>query len=207
MIKMKLITKNPQALILGILLGALVVLAARFVTYKPAGVHYHANFAVFINGQKEDFKADSYYEEETACKEHVKMQPVDRAHMHEHVNNVVHVHDNAVTWGQFFENIGWGIGKNYISTPAGTFLDNSENKLHIILDGENMTGISAITNTVIKDQSTLLLNYGREPDKKMQEQFKAIPNDAKEHDEEDDPATCSGGTETPSMSDRFKHMF
>lgn len=204
--RLKKMPKHWPTLLAGAVIGALIILGIRFFTYNVPNIHYHANFAVYINSQKEEFKADSYYEEETACKAEKNMMPVDRAHMHEHINNVVHVHDQAVTWGQFFENLGWALGKDFIGTREAMYTNNGNNQLHIILDGQDLTGISSITNTVIKDQSTLLLNYGDLPNDELQTEYKAIPNNAKQHDEEQDPATCSGSAAAPSFSERLKHV-
>lgn len=51
----------------GIVLGALALLVIRFFTYSPPQVHYHANFAVYINGQREQFKGPQYYQEVAVC--------------------------------------------------------------------------------------------------------------------------------------------
>ena len=44
-----------------LLLGAAIILGIRFATYQVAAVHYHANFALYINGQHEVFKGPQYY--------------------------------------------------------------------------------------------------------------------------------------------------
>src|SRR5215469_16416653 len=98
-----------------LLLGAALVLGIRFFTYKPQSVHYHANFALYVNGQREEFKGAMYYSEVQMCTSaETAMTPVERAHMHDNVNNVVHVEDHAVTWGQFFANLGWYMGPNFL---------------------------------------------------------------------------------------------
>jgi len=48
---------------IGLVLGSAVLLGIRFFTYKPDTIHYHANFALYINGQQEQFKGPQYYEE------------------------------------------------------------------------------------------------------------------------------------------------
>jgi hypothetical protein len=66
-----------------LLLGAAIMLGARFVTYKPADkVHYHANFALFINGQREQFNGPAYYTETQLCQVSSIVTPIERAHMH-----------------------------------------------------------------------------------------------------------------------------
>src|SRR5438309_6592742 len=88
----------------GFVLGVLALLVVRFATYNPPQVHYHANFALYINGQREEFKGAQYYQEVAICTTNGITIPQQRAHMHDGINSVLHVHDHAVTWGQFFEN-------------------------------------------------------------------------------------------------------
>lgn len=203
---MKFLSKIWLAAVGGLVLGALIILSIRFFAYNANHIHYHANFAVYLNGQSEQFKSPSYYEEETACKAEGSMTPQDRAHMHDAVNNVVHVHDNAVTWGQFFNNLGWSVGKDFIETRDRLYQNNGKAVLNVILNGQNLTGISSITNTVIGDQDQLLLSYGDIGNAQLQSEYQAIPNAAKAHDSENDPATCSGpGTTT--FSERLHHLF
>src|SRR6185437_6056638 len=123
----------------GLALGVLVILAIRFFTYKPVQVHYHANFAVYLNGQRQEFKGPQYYQEVAICSSTNDITiPQQRAHMHDNINSVVHVHDHAVTWGQFFENLGWYVGPNFIETDSGTlYTENDQDKLHILINGQD----------------------------------------------------------------------
>src|SRR5690242_12924059 len=45
----------------GFLLGILWLVGMRFLTVTPTETHYHANFAVYINGTREEFKSFAYY--------------------------------------------------------------------------------------------------------------------------------------------------
>lgn len=206
---MKFIRKIPKIWLAagaGFLIGILIVLAIRFITYDASHTHYHANFAVYINGQREEFKGPSYYEEVTACKQGDEMRPADRAHMHDNVNDVAHVHDRAVTWSQFFENLGWSIGKDFIVTPDKTYLNNAENRLQILINDQNLTGISSITNREIKNMDKLLLSYGSESYEELEKLYQNIPETAHEYNEQDDPAACAGASGT-SLSERLKNLF
>lgn len=191
----------------GIVLGAVAILAIRFFTYNPPRVHYHANFAVYINGQRELFKGQQYYQEVAICSSTNDITlPQQRAHMHDGVNSVVHVHDHAVTWGQFFENLGWYVGPDFIETDSGKlYTDNDQSKLHIILNGQDYTGLTPITNMVIKDQDRLLVSYGNEGDAALQQEYKSVPATAHTYDVSKDPASCSG-TEKITLSDRLHHL-
>lgn len=188
-------------------LGAAIILGIRFFTYKPDSVHYHANFAVYINGQQETFKDASYYTEVETCNASGVITPTERVHMHDNVNNVVHVEDHGVTWGQFFQNLGWNIGPDYLATKAGTvYQENGNSKLNLVLNGQNYTDLGGLQNTVIRDQDKLLVSFGDVSRSTLQQEYSAIPGTAKHYDVTPDPASCSGGHGTVTMHDRLVHM-
>jgi hypothetical protein len=192
----------------GLVLGALVILVIRFATYELPHTHYHANFALYINGQREDFKATHYYEEIAACSIHGTIQPAQRVHMHDEVNSVIHVHDDAVTWEQFFNNIGWTLGPNFIQNDQRTiYLEDDTNKLNIVLNGENLTELTNIANQVIKDEDRLLISFGNISDTVLQEEYKSVPATAHHYDITPDPASCAGQMEHLSFSERMHHLF
>ena len=191
----------------GLVLGALIVLGIRFFTYAPEHVHYHANFAVYINGQREQFKSPQYYQEVAACTVHGAIQPAQRAHMHDDINDVIHVHDHAVTWGQFFENLGWYLGPNFIQTNDGTmYVENDTNKLNIELNGQNYTDLTPMTNVVIKDEDRMLISFGNIDASTLSAEFKSVPATAHHYDVTKDPASCQG-SEGVTISDRLHHLF
>lgn len=190
----------------GLLLGAATILGIRFFTYQPETVHYHANFAVYVNGQQEQFKGMRYYEETAAqmCTLERADDPVERAHMHDNVNNVVHVEDHLVTWGSFFQNLGWGLGDDYLKTADKVYLPDDQNHLTFILNGKK---VDSISNVIIGDQDKLLVNYGTESNEQVQKQYGTIQNNAKKYDVAQDPASCSGSHTKVDASERMEHLF
>lgn len=46
-------------------------------------VHWHANFAMYIDGKAEDFSTDNYMEETSRCNVTTDVKPQDRIHLHE----------------------------------------------------------------------------------------------------------------------------
>lgn len=192
-------------LIIGVLIGILGLLVIRFATYNPETTHYHANFAVYINGQREQFKDPSYYEEVKIC-DLGGSTPQSRTHMHDEENGVVHVHDKAVTWGQFFENLGWMIGPDFIRTRSTLYTTDATHQLNIMLNGEDLTGITNLTNQVIDDKDRLLISYGPADSKLLDKEYQTVPDDAGVYDTRNDPSSC-GGSGTPTVSDRLHHLF
>lgn len=191
---------------LSILVGAGVILGIRFVTYAPETVHYHANFAVYVNGYQEQFKDMRYYEETavTSCSIHPVASPLERAHMHDNVNSVVHVEDHLVTWGNFFQNINWGIGDDYLRTADQTYIPSDQSQLTFMLNGKR---VDSIANTIIGDQDKLLVSYGSDSSQVIQKQYDKIQNNAKQNDIKQDPASCSGSHAKVDTRQRLNHLF
>lgn len=201
-----LLTSRVAFLVYGVLLASLLILGIRFVAYSEPSTHYHANMAVYINGQREAFKSPQYYEEVAICGLHDNMTPKMRAHLHNNENAIVHVHDDGVTWGQFFENLGWYVGPDFVRTPERMYAEDEANELHIMLNGQDLTGLSTITNQLIGDKDRLLVSYGDVSDSELATQYRAVPSDAGEYNAKPDPASCAG-PDNPSVSDRLKHLF
>lgn len=196
----------------GFLLGVFWLGAIRFFTYKKDTVHYHANFAVYINDKRLPFDSITDYEEVSACTVDGGHQtPPMRVHMHDQKNWVIHIHDSGVTWQHFFENLGMTVTNNLIQSPDGKIYESGENsnnlesdeKISYVLNGEKITKIVGLE---IKDTDTLLVSYGNDSQDIMDKQYKSIDQDAKKVDAESDPATCSGSAPV-TMTERLKHAF
>lgn len=184
------------------LLGALSVIAVRFVTVKDTSVHYHANFSLYVNGQKDDFKSFTFYEEVQACSADDATNVKAKAHMHNQTPDLIHVHAAGVTWGQFFANLGYGLSNKALTTDKGVFVNDQDgNHLSFILNGQP---VALVANEMIKSEDTLLINYGKDDNETIQTRADAIPDTSREANTQNDPATCSGGDHEPTFTDRLK---
>ena len=197
---------TSQALLLlfiGAVIGALIILGVRFASYRPERTHYHANFAVYINGQREAFTDPAFYEESgAACSEEAQMTPHERAHLHDNVNDVVHVEDQAVTWGQFFTNLGWIVDAKLIQTPSLMYVADQDHKISFILNGEKTDNVS---NRVIGDRDKLLVDFAGSQEN-INKAYADIPSSAQKYNLSKDPATC-GAQGSPSTRERLRHLF
>lgn len=191
--------------VIGVAVGVVIVFGLRIMLAKRHDVHYHANFALYIDGVHDEFKNFTFYEETQACSVgSTSNDPKTRAHMHEPNNYVVHVHDSAVTWGDFFANLGYTLGDNLIKTDAGVFVDGAAGKkLSFILNGQPA---SLIADRVIGDKDALLISYGDEDAATLQKRYDAIPKDAEQFDTHTDPTSCSG-SKPLTFSERLKQAF
>jgi hypothetical protein len=192
-------------MLIGFVVGILWLAGVRFLTVHPAETHYHANFAVYINGQREEFKSFNYYEEIAACTTAYTDNPKGRVHMHDSVNDVVHVHDKRVTWADFFENINWSLGRDFMETDKALYQNNDQQQLMFILNGKE---VPRVDNMVIGDQDKLLISYDV-PTTDFMAQYDKIENKAKAVDATQDPASCSGlnGPGQESFGARLKRAF
>ncbi len=184
---------KKTTLILGILLGALFLILARLLFVQgELATHHHANFAVFINGERLDLTADKYMEDVEGCKpDFVPLQPRERVHMHSNEDVVAHVHDEGVTWGHFFSNINFSLSDVALITDDGSIYANSEiQTLKFIVNGEQ---IESLANSLMKSEDQVLISYGTESiEEVIQEQFPTLSDNAHYHNEHPDPGACSG---------------
>jgi hypothetical protein len=202
---MKIPLKPILILTAGILVGLIGLMTYRLATYKNEYVHYHANFAVYINGQRESFKSPLYYSESSCSVENV-ITPGMRAHMHSNVSDVVHVEDHAVTWGNFFENLWWSVGSDFIQKSDGTmYKADGTNKLHVYINGQDYTDLGSIANRQIVDKDRVLISYGNDSKQTLEKQFASIASSAAKEDTSTDPASC-GGSHKTTIKDKIKHL-
>jgi hypothetical protein len=188
--KLKLTKERLILLLAGIFIGLLLFTAFRFVVIKDDTVHYHADFAFYLNGQKDEFKSFTFYEEIAACDAHDADNSKGRAHLHNQNNHLVHVHADGITWGYFFANLGYTLGDTIVKTDSGAYIDGQDgNQLTFLLNGQK---IDAIATRVIHSEDVLLINYGKDDDKTLQSRYDTIPHDAHKANVTADPAACSG---------------
>lgn len=190
---------HKQALLLvglGFLGGLLWLAAMRFILVQPAQTHYHANFAVYIQGEREQFDEFTYYEEVAACSSEYDNNPRGRVHMHDEVNDVIHVHDKRVTYGQFFQNIGWSVGNGFIADRNDVYVADNEKGVNYILNGEEVPNIAS---RVIESTDRLLVSYGQSG-ADLDAQFESVGTTAAEVNGKPDPASC-GGLNGPGQDD------
>lgn len=188
----------------GFIAGAAVILGIRFITYSPEQTHYHANFAVYIDGQREQFKSPAYYEEISgSCAVGKDIKPAQRAHLHDNVADVVHVHDHAVTWGDLFMNLHWAVGSDFIRTPDKIYLADADHRITYQINGQSYDDIST---EVIKDEDRLLIDFGDTTQTTIKKEFDNVAKTAHQYDVGKDPAACLGNA-APTWKDRLRHLF
>lgn len=177
--------------IIGALIVFLLIAGVRFFTLEENHLHYHTNFALFINEQRIDFSKPNYSEDVADCAVEGQILPRQRVHLHENNPDVVHVHHDGATWGHFLANLGFALGPNSLEDDQGNLYQNStDKKLSFILNGKVTTNPY---NTVIGNEDRLLISYGAENTATLiADQFSQVASNAPEYNAKHDPSGCAG---------------
>jgi len=182
--------------VLGLVLGAFGYAVVRFAALPPLEtVHYHANWALWIDGARVDLTGDQYMEDVAACaSDPANITAHGRVHMHESNADVVHVHHGGATWGHLLQNLGWGMGVDWLYSDAGVLYRDSDGKrLTYIVNG---LVVPPVYDRVIQRGDRLLISFGSEsPEELLQSRFPTVAADAPEFDAGFDPAGCMGAME------------
>lgn len=197
---MKTYLKPLLFVLIGAVLAATVTYTTIYASYRDAHpqVHFHANFAMYLNGTKVDFSNTRYMEDIASCQVSGALTPRERVHLHNGVGDLAHVHDTNVTWGNFFTNLGYMIDDTHIITDSGTvYTAGDTSKIRFILNGK---AINSPFNTYIHSEDRLLISFGDQlsQDTAMQ-QYLSVSSTAKEFNTKLDPASCSGSQKKPFM--------
>lgn len=122
---------------------------------KPLGekVHEHADFAVYLNGEKFDFTDAKYQSSETN-----KLDP--DAHLHDGNGDITHKHRKGITLGYFFDTIGMKFDNQCFVTDDGKqYCNTTDKKLKMFVNGKENTVFGDYEFT---DLDRILITYGDE---------------------------------------------
>ncbi|MCA9349351.1 hypothetical protein KC878_04410 [Candidatus Saccharibacteria bacterium] len=183
---------NKNRLIYSIILvvaTAFWLIGMRLLLVEPESVHYHANFAIYVDGVRDPLERFSFYEEISACSPDNSNNPRSRVHLHDNNPYTVHVHDSAVTWGHLFANLGYALSDTSLTTDAGLLVPKKSKQLRFVLNGKPTFSVA---NTVINDEDVLLVDFSDSNEATVLQRYSEIPRDAHEFDIKQDPAACAG---------------
>lgn len=148
-----------------VLLGVVVLRPSKSNTDAPASlgttdslrqpVHWHADFAVFVNGERFDFDKPEFI-----SKEGEENNPW--VHIHDPRPTVVHVHREQTTWDEFMRSLEFGLTDTKLVLPDGqTFESGSAGSLKFYVNGVQ---VDTIMFEPIADLSRVLITFGTETD-------------------------------------------
>jgi hypothetical protein len=109
-------------------------------------IHIHAIFHVYVDGALQDFSGLEYMNIKPCSEEPEEYDPAEeqyeKAHLHDYVGEVVHVHRAGAMWGDLFTNLGVRL-----ASPSAVYVDGVE--------------VTDIMNTEIKADTRVLIMVGR----------------------------------------------
>ncbi len=195
-----------RPLLIGLALGAVLLGLARlaFAPINPT-THHHANWAIVVNGTRVDLSGDRFMEEISACSAgDGEIQPGQRIHMHENVDDVVHVHHPGATWGHLMTNLDLGLGDDWLfldaelvegidGVPADGRLVNGSGDARLVFVVNGFV-VPSLANRVVGSEDRVLIAWTDvDAETVRTEWFARVASDAGEYNERMDPASCSGG--------------
>jgi len=189
-----------KTIVAAILAGALALGLARlaFAPLNPS-THHHANWAVFVDGERLDLSGDQFMEEVSACSASDKgILPTQRIHLHENEDDVVHVHHPGATWGALMANLDMSLGDRHLFTADGEryFRGEDGRSMVFILNG---IAVPSVHNRVVASGDRLLISVGAEPGAAERE-YARVADNALEYNEMMDPASCAGHGALPLLT-------
>jgi hypothetical protein len=132
-------------------------------------VHEHADFAVFLNGERLNFDDERYFsDEETSLAPDV--------HIHPGRPNVVHKHRQNVNWGTFFASLGMTLeDDHFVDADGNTYANGAGGTLKFYINGVQ---IDSLKHERISDLDRILITYGTEDAEALAAQIAAVGDEA-----------------------------
>ena len=129
--------------------------------------HEHADFVLFLDGERFDFAKDEFMSIKPCVAKSNSWIPTAYAHgldleevvdLHNRDGNVVHVHQEGVTWHDFFESLKMGLEDNlFVDHEGNQYKSNDSNEFRFVVNGER---VETIVEREIRDLDQVLISYG-----------------------------------------------
>lgn len=105
---------NKKQLIIGVVVAIIVTASVFFLirqNNQAEHVHLHAGFKVYVNGKLQNF-SDVRYMSLVPCGDtDPAHEQLSKAHLHDNVGDVVHVHRKGALWKDLFQNMNYQISE------------------------------------------------------------------------------------------------
>lgn len=169
--------------IAAVVIGASIVFGMFRSYQNPDPNHTHADFAVWVNGQKLDFSGDQFMSEAYVEGQPVRVDPMRKyLHLHDGIGHVVHRHKPGLTLNDFFLSLGFTNACTLESVPEShrsehvclVFPDGQTHLLHVYINGQlSKAGLEY----VFEDGDKILLSDSEEA-AEIETQIDALTDDA-----------------------------
>lgn len=123
--------------LLGMILVGLAVFGEKPQSQKDKEAHYHAGFRIYLNNELINYSKPEHMHIEPCGEEDTHEErdnPSDRAHLHDLIGDVVHVHSSAATWGDLLKNLRFNATEMLIFYLNGVPVENLLDKTIVPYD-------------------------------------------------------------------------
>ena len=191
---------TKKLIILGIII-AIAVMAGKVFLDSPTatpeigvvgGIHYHADFAMYINGEKYNFSQEKYMSTDNKSLSNF-------VHLHDMNGKVIHKHASGITLGFFLETLGMKLNDTCLVLDDGTSYCNEGNKeWKMYVNGKHNDEFAEYD---VQDEDKVLLSYGDQSEEEIKAQINSVTEEAciysltcPEKGTPPEEATCVGET-------------
>jgi hypothetical protein len=125
-------------------------------------IHEHADFALYIRGERFDFGQPQFISDENK-----ELSP--NVHVHNPRHTVLHVHREGTTWEEFFESVGFALkdstnlgelGQESLKLPSGEVLQPGGGEaFQFVVNGVPVDGIAGMNISAL---DRVLISFGTE---------------------------------------------
>ncbi len=153
-----------------ILIGMLAVAGKAIITdKKPEAFHIHADFALFLRGERFDFAKPEFMSIEPCTPEETNLIPSAYAHLgeeglgsavhlHGNVGHIIHVHRPGITYKDFFNSLDMEFEKGLLVNRNGKETkDNATNTFRYFINDQE---VENLTDIEIQSLDRTLITYG-----------------------------------------------
>lgn len=142
-------------------------------------IHEHADFAIFIRGQRLDFSNDRFISTEDK-------ELSENVHIHNPRHTLVHIHRESTTWDEFFRSLGFELNdpsllavtpeSSYLKMPDGTLYSASATEtFKFYVNGVKVDGIASYN---ISDLDRVLVSFGDETEEEVLAQLDEVSDES-----------------------------
>lgn len=147
----------------------------RGVTQNPDPNHTHADFGIFIRGEKLDFSDGRFMAGEGSNDHDEHGHAHDTMHLHDEVGHVIHRHKPDQTLSDFLDSIGFTLTETCLETDENEeYCNNSNETWQMFVNGKQ---VPVNANYAFKDEDQILLTFGRS-DADIEKQLQQMTDDA-----------------------------
>lgn len=109
----KIVVFSCVSLSLIFLIGILLFVKSRVDRHNPDEIHIHASFLVFVDDEIQNYSEPKYMHLLPCGLDNVlEDEQIMKAHLHDNIGEVVHVHRRGAVWRDLFTNMNIDIDEN-----------------------------------------------------------------------------------------------